>query len=204
MSLPVFQATVVNDSGDIIPSPVITVVIESSGLPATLFSDRNGTVPLGTGGVFNGGVDGFSQFYAEPNEYRVTAEDSGSGFSITWRYVVLSGTAATSNIQASPTDATVGAVLTNETTEIGGKTNYTSANYQPEDRGGVGVVLELRNNSGSQVNKDGTAIGSLLRFFRRDSTGLITSTASGSGAHVYQNVGLDCPDNEVSNFVRIS
>ena len=111
MSLPVFQSTIVTSAGDIIPSPVITVLVESTGLAASLFSDRNGSTALGTGGVFSGTVDGFAQFYASPDEYRVTASDAGSGFSQTWRYVVLSGTAATSNIQTSSTDTTAGALM---------------------------------------------------------------------------------------------
>ena len=111
MSLPVFQSTIVTSVGDIIPSPVITVLVEATGDEASLFSDRNGSTVLGTDGVFSGTVDGFAQFYAAPAEYRVTASDAGSGFSKTWRYVVLSGTAATSNIQTSATDTTAGALM---------------------------------------------------------------------------------------------
>jgi hypothetical protein len=129
MSLPVFQATIVNDSGDVIPSPVITVLIESTGLPATLFSDRNGTVPLGTGGVFSGEPDGFAQFYADPTEYRVTASDAGSGFSQTWRFVVLIGTAALADTQTSPTDTTAGALM-----EVGAFGN---------GKGGFNVALDV-------------------------------------------------------------
>lgn len=137
MALPIFQATVVNDSGDIIPSPEITVVIESSGLPATLFSDRNGTVPLGTGGVFFGGVDGFAQFYATPNDYRVTASDAGSGFSITWRYNMLNGTMALVDAQTSPTDATAGrGLLTDALGENGGPI-FTESNLNPNVFGGL-------------------------------------------------------------------
>jgi len=84
MALPVFQRTIVNDNGDVIASPVITVVVESTGAAADLFSDRNGTTPLGTDGVFDGTTKGFVQFYAEPGEYRVIAEDAGTGFSQTW------------------------------------------------------------------------------------------------------------------------
>lgn len=202
MSLPVFQATVVNDSGDIIPSPVITVVIESSGLPATLFSDRNGTVPLGTGGVFNGGVDGFSQFYAEPNEYRVTAEDSGSGFSITWRYIVLSGTAALSNIQTSPTDATVGAVLTNETTEIGGETNYTNANYQPQSFDGLGSPKILINKLGVTIINGASVAGSSLKTITFNADGS-TWTEQVVLSGTWENVsGQSLGDQTAGYFVR--
>ncbi len=205
MSLPVFQATVVNDSGDIIPSPVITVVIESSGLPATLFSDRNGTVPLGTGGVFTGGVDGFSQFYAAPNEYRVTADDSGSGFSITWRYVVLGGTAALANVQTSPSDATAGAVLNNETTHIGGNENWTGANYQPETGlSGIGVVKLMQNVSGGNIGAGSTISGADLRGVQLDSSGSSWSS-TGIPAGTWKNVsGGITPDSAARDFVRIA
>ena len=108
MALPAWQATIVNEFGDIIPSPVITVIVEATGLPASLFSNRGGTTPLGSGGVFTAGVDGFAQFFAAPAEYRVTASDAGSGFSQTWDFVVLSGTAATTDTQTSTTDETAG------------------------------------------------------------------------------------------------
>jgi len=94
MALPVWQATIVNEFGDVIPSATMTIVVESTGLPATLWQDRNGTIPLGTNGVFNANTSGFSQFFAEPDNYRVKAEQASSGFSQTWDFVVLSGDAA--------------------------------------------------------------------------------------------------------------
>ena len=106
MALPAWQATIVNEFGDIIPSPVITVIVEATGLPATLFSNRGGTTPLGSGGVFTAGVDGFAQFFAAPAEYRVTASDAGSGFSQTWDFVNLYIP------QSNTTDTKTGAGLT--------------------------------------------------------------------------------------------
>jgi len=94
MALPVWQATIVNEFGDIIPSATMTIVVESTGLPAVLWQDRNGTIPLGTNGVFNANTSGFAQFFAEPDNYRVKAEQASSGFSQTWDFVVLSGDAA--------------------------------------------------------------------------------------------------------------
>ena len=101
MSLPAFQATVVNELGELLPAATITVLVEATGSPGVLFSDRNGTVPLGTLGVFSVDAEAFAQFFASPGNYRITANDSGSGFSRTWDYVVLSGTAATKDINAS-------------------------------------------------------------------------------------------------------
>ena len=94
MSLPVFQATIVNDSGDIIPSAVITVLDEITGLGLTVYSNRAGTVPLGTNGVFTAGVDGFAQFFAPAGNYRVKAEQAASGFEKTWDFVPLVGGSA--------------------------------------------------------------------------------------------------------------
>jgi len=135
MSLPVFQATIVNQAGDIIPSPVITVIDEVTGLPASLFSDRNGTVPLGTNGVFTGGTDGFAQFFTASGNYRVKAELASAGFEQTWDFVALVGdsafyevgtgasqvplnsdlptfgTAAEADVQTSPTDTTEDALM---------------------------------------------------------------------------------------------
>ena len=135
MSLPVFQATIVNDSGDIIPSAVVTVLDEITGLGLTIYSDRAGTVPLGTNGVFTAGTDGFAQFFAPAGNYRVKAEQAASGFEKTWDFVPLVGgaafvdtgtgagqvptnadlptfgTAATANVQTSPTDNTAGRLM---------------------------------------------------------------------------------------------
>ena len=94
MSLPVFQATIVNDSGDIIPSAVMTVLDEITGLGLTVYSNRAGTVPLGTNGVFTADTDGFAQFFAPAGNYRVKAEQAASGFEKTWDFVPLVGGSA--------------------------------------------------------------------------------------------------------------
>jgi hypothetical protein len=141
MALPVWQATIVNEFGDIIPSATITVIVESTGLAATLYSDRNGTIPLGTGGVFSANTSGFAQFFADPDNYRVTAEQASSGFSQTWDFVVLSGsaalkdtgaaagqvplnsdlgTASTKNAQTSPTDTTADRTLMTDSLDADG------------------------------------------------------------------------------------
>ena len=112
MSLPVFQTTVVNGTGDILTAATVTVTVEATGAAAVLFSDRNGTIGLGSGGVFSvNGTTAFAQFFAAPGEYRIEANDAVSGFSETWRYQVLSGTASLANKQTSSTDTTTGALL---------------------------------------------------------------------------------------------
>lgn len=144
MSLPVFQATIVNEFGEVIPSPVMTILDESTGQPAILFSDRNGTVPLGTNGVFTGGTDGFAQFFTAAGNYRVKAELLSAGFEQTWDFVAMVGdaafyqvgtgasqiptngdlpsfgTAATANVQTSPTDTTAGRTLMTDALDADG------------------------------------------------------------------------------------
>jgi hypothetical protein len=88
MTLPNWQATIVEANGDVVPSAEVEVILEATGLPATIFSDRAGSTPL-TNPFFTG-PDGFAQFYAAAGEYRITA--TGSGGTRTWRYEVLLGT----------------------------------------------------------------------------------------------------------------
>ena len=144
MSLPVFQATIVNDSGDIIPSAVITVLDEITGLGLTIYSDRAGTVPLGTSGVFTAGTDGFAQFFAPAGNYRVKAEQAASGFEKTWNFVPLVGGAAFVDLNYFGTAATAdtglatGNVPTADQLSMVGETvNYTGANLNPNVFGGV-------------------------------------------------------------------
>ena len=191
MSLPVWQRNIVTDAGDIIPSPVMTILIEQTGLPATLFSDRNGIVPLGAGGVFNGGTDGFAQFYAAPNEYRVTAEDAGSGFSQTWRYEILTGTAATADVQTSSTDTTAGALMavgaggllskTSPTAEADLNSNTTSGDFAfirdstantPAGMGASGVLtVKVRSEDSGVYRLSQTIRGADGGIFERQNSG---------------------------------
>ena len=144
MSLPVFQATIVNDSGDIIPSAVITVLDEITGLGLTVYSNRAGTVPLGTNGVFTAGTDGFAQFFAPAGNYRVKAEQAASGFEKTWDFVPLVGTAAfvdlsyfgtaaRANVQADPTDTTAGALMAVGAFGLGGVVTSTGTDLSAGD-----------------------------------------------------------------------
>ena len=87
MALPIFQRTVVKDNGDIIPNAQVEVRLESSGALATLYSDRAGTVALSN--PFSSDSSGLALFYANPDEYKITA--TGSSGSVVWRYVVVQG-----------------------------------------------------------------------------------------------------------------
>ena len=87
MTSPVWQATVTDDTGDVLPGAQIDVVIESTGTDATLFSNRAGTTSLSN--PFFADSEGFAQFYTDAGAYRITATASGGGTTRTWRYVSL-------------------------------------------------------------------------------------------------------------------
>lgn len=86
MAYPIWQATITDDNGNVLPGAEITVVNETTGLNAPLYSTRNGTSKTNP---FFATVDGFAQFYAAPGLYRITATDGGTGTTQTFRYVRL-------------------------------------------------------------------------------------------------------------------
>lgn len=178
MALPAWQATIVTEDGDIIPSPVITVLVESTGLPAVLFSNRAGTTPLGTAGVFTAGTDGFAQFFAAPDLYRVKASDAGSGFERTWDFVVLSGTMATVDAQTSPSDATAGRGVTTGALGDNGGPIITTTNLNIEAWTPVVADASSGGNTGSMTVNEPVyqRIGNLITIRAQltniDTTGL--------------------------------
>lgn len=86
MANAIWQATIVDQSGNVLPGAEVEVVNESTGLPAPLFSTRAGTTKSNP---FFADANGFAQFYAAPGLYRITATSSGTGTTMTWRYVRL-------------------------------------------------------------------------------------------------------------------
>lgn len=85
MALPIFQRTVVDNSGNIQPNAQISVFSEATGLPVEVFADRNGSDSLGS--VFFVGSSALVRFYAPPGEYRIQAD--GQSGQINWRFVQL-------------------------------------------------------------------------------------------------------------------
>lgn len=85
MALAVWQATIVDESGNIQASASLQVLIEATGALAALFSDRDGASPI-TNPV-TAGVDGFVRFYAAGGAYRIDA--TLGAFSRTWRHVAI-------------------------------------------------------------------------------------------------------------------
>lgn len=92
-----WQATIQNDAGDIVPAAEITVLHESTGLPATVFSSVGGAA---LANPFPADSKGFAQFYAAAGTYRIIAEDTGTAQTSTHRYVRL-GEAASRDVGIS-------------------------------------------------------------------------------------------------------
>ena len=103
MALPIWQRTITTEAGDIVPGAEVEVVNEATGLPADIFSDREGNTERSN--PFFATSKGFAQFYAAPGEYRITA--TGPSGSQTWRWNVLPGTAAAQDVEAWRSTVTV-------------------------------------------------------------------------------------------------
>ena len=85
-----WQATIVDDAGNVIPAASIEVRREIGGQPlAPLYSDRLGATPIGN--PFDADADGFAAFHVAGGAYQIVA--TSGVFSRTWRYVAI-GTAA--------------------------------------------------------------------------------------------------------------
>ena len=74
--------------------------------------------------------DGITQVTADGRYLQVSNNLSDLNSATTSRTNLGLGTAAVEDIQTSPTDATAGRLLNNETTHIGGEINYTGANFK--------------------------------------------------------------------------
>jgi hypothetical protein len=92
MALAVWQATIVDASGDVQAEAEITVLREVAGQPpAQCYSDRDGTDPIGS--TFNADGDGFVRFFVEGGAYQIKA--TLGAFSRVWRYVAIGRAAET-------------------------------------------------------------------------------------------------------------
>lgn len=84
MVLARWQATIVDDAGNIQTGASIEVRSEAAGAPlATIYSDRDGLTPLGN--PFLSDSEGFAAFHVPGGAYRITA--TKGSFSREWRYV---------------------------------------------------------------------------------------------------------------------
>ena len=160
MTSPVWQATVTDDTGDVLPGAQIDVVIESTGTDATLFSNRAGTTSLSN--PFFADSEGFAQFYTEPGAYRITATASGGGTTRTWRYVSLFDFDANVGTAAGevPTNADLGSASLVDAIGSGDLYGRDSILGTVSETAGVptGAIIESGSNSEGEYTKfaDGT------------------------------------------------
>lgn len=129
MANSVWQATIQNAAGDIVPGAEITVIDEGTGLNAVIYSSKAGAALTNP---FNADAGGFAQFYSGPGEYRITAFDIGTGLTQTfdnWRL----GDAGARDVGLNTGD-----VLSPEGAGLdGGETNYSTGNLNQLVFGGI-------------------------------------------------------------------
>jgi hypothetical protein len=209
MSLPVWQATIVNEFGEIIPSPTMTIINEATGLGLTIYSDVNGTTALGTNGVFTGGADGFAQFFAPAGRYSIKAENLGLGFERTFRFVAMVGDSAFYGALGTSALVNTGLLTGNVPTAdqlsmVGETVNYTGANFNPQDIQGLNVSFLMQNNSGGVIASGATVTGASLKYYSVNSSGALAP----SGLAVTGSYKLISPfgisDQNGGSFVRVS
>lgn len=92
MSFAVWQRTIVDEEGNVVPGATITVRQEVAGSPlAVLKADREGVDNKAN--PFTADGDGFAQFFAAGGAYRITA--TSGAFTMTWRYEAVGTSAET-------------------------------------------------------------------------------------------------------------
>jgi len=85
MALNVWQASIVDEDGDVQPGASIEVREQSGLTLASIFTDSAGSTPLAN--PFTADGDGFARFYVEAGRYRIVATFGAN--SRTWQDVVL-------------------------------------------------------------------------------------------------------------------
>jgi hypothetical protein len=79
-----WQATIVDEAGDVQAAASVEVRLETGGAPlVSIFSDREGLTPLGN--PMTADSEGFAAFHVPGGAYRITA--TKGAFSRVWRYV---------------------------------------------------------------------------------------------------------------------
>lgn len=162
MALAAWQATIVDDSGNVQASAEITVLREVAGQPpAQCFSDRNGTSAIGS--VFNADADGFVRFHVAGGAYQITA--TLGAFSRVWRYVAI-GIAAETDGDGVPVNLPTGWLFDSSTSAADpGSGDFRLNNATPasatalyidnENAGGNSVTawLDSLDNGGESSNR---------------------------------------------------
>jgi hypothetical protein len=170
--LPIFQRTVTNSSGDVLPGASVEVRRESDNALVQLYADRAGTVLLPNPTTADG--DGFVQFFAASSNYKITAT-SGAG-TVVWRYVDIGSADVRSDLSA-PT----GAAMVGADDGAGGSLWTTAAGFIARIVSGAGssVVGFLQNGAGAMartVDDELSETLKLTQFSGADPTGSTDST----------------------------
>jgi hypothetical protein len=143
MALARWQATIVDEDGNILPGASVEVREEISGLPlAVLYSDRAGVVSIGN--PFVADAEGFAAFHAIGGAYKITA--TSGAFSRIWRYVAV-GTAAESDEGAF----TLSEFVATGTTSLRTAADHAGDLFSLKDFGAVG-------DGGSPLTDDTAAV----------------------------------------------
>ncbi len=97
MALARWQATIVDDAGNVLTGASVEVRHESDNSIATIKTDRDGAVPKAN--PFSSDSDGFAFFHAAAGTFKITA--TKGTFSRVWRYVTL-GTGSAIDLSPGP------------------------------------------------------------------------------------------------------
>jgi hypothetical protein len=98
MALGVFNRSIVDDSGNVIPSASLEIRLDSDSSLASIYSNADGSTALTN--PFNATSDGFAQFYAAKGRYSIEASN---GVSTTTWIVDIDDITATAIGPAGPT-----------------------------------------------------------------------------------------------------
>lgn len=142
----VFQITVTDDAGNVVPFADIEVRAHTTGQPlAVLYADRAGTTPLGNPVAAD--ANGFIRFYLKGGAYQITA--TSGDFSRQWLHNAI-GTAAEFDLEAfsgfdtntsvgdALIDSAINTIRTNGFTAVGiGEADYMRVSSEPSHVGKI-------------------------------------------------------------------
>jgi hypothetical protein len=156
MANSIWQATAQTETGNIIAGAQVTVVNEDTGVNATIYSSIGGAALTNP---FFANSEGFIQFYAGAGTNRVTAEDTGTGQSITWRYIRFGDSASKDTGTASdnvPLNSDLGSASTKDTgtasTNVPLNSDLGSASTKDTGTGSANVPLNSDLGNASLKN----------------------------------------------------
>ena len=146
MAFASWQATIVDESGDVVPSATITVLREIAGQPpAQCYSDRNGSTPIGS--TFSADSEGYVRFYVAGGFYRITA--TSGAFSRVWRDVAI-GTAAGTDAGFVPTSVATVWLFDNDTADADPGSGEFRLNHATPSSA-TAIYIDNENAGGNNV-----------------------------------------------------